>query len=206
VNKRPQRGAASLTLWLAGGLWLSAVLGGMFALFAYKETAGVAATAPAQWPAASALPRQPGKPTLVVFAHPRCPCTRATFTELKKLWTRVAPKASLVIAFVTPGDAAAEWDSSDLWETARSLEGATLLKDLDGVEAKRFGSQTSGQLLLYAAAGTLDFAGGITVARGHEGDSPGADRIEKVLETGSAPLDTAPVFGCALHDPPEEKK
>ena len=90
-----------------------------------------------------------------------------------------------------------------LWEQAGRIPHATLLSDLGSVEADRFGSATSGETMLFDAEGKLLFHGGITIARGHEGDSPGVARIVALLTTGQAPLDTAPVFGCPLHDPEE---
>jgi len=68
-------------------------------------------------------------------------------------------------------------------------------------------------VLLYDAAGALRFSGGITAARGHEGDSMGAAAILSLLSAASpavtaalAPearqtaLRAAPVFGCPLEE------
>jgi hypothetical protein len=57
----------------------------------------------------------------------------------------------------------------------------------------------SGFTLLYDPAGRLRFAGGITSARGHEGDSFGQRRILAVLSGDPADRADAPVFGCSLH-------
>jgi hypothetical protein len=73
--------------------------------------------------------------------------------------------------------------------------------DEGGAEARRFGAATSGQALLYDAAGRLVFSGGITPARGHSGDSAGRDAIIRWVERGTAPQKSAFVFGCSLHDP-----
>ena len=56
---------------------------------AYDNTPGAAADAPAAWPAESALARDPAAPTLVMLAHPRCDCTRASLGELAELLARV---------------------------------------------------------------------------------------------------------------------
>jgi hypothetical protein len=69
-----------------------------------------------------------------------------------------------------------------------------------------FGAATSGEALLYGPDGRLEFAGGITSSRGHEGDNPGADRIVSLVTTGSAELATAPVFGCPLNTPAAGEK
>jgi hypothetical protein len=76
----------------------------------------------------------------------------------------------------------------------------TVLRDDGGVEAARFGAHTSGAVLLYDAGGKLAFNGGITLARGHAGDSPGAERIAALVSGGVPALAAAPVFGCALEE------
>jgi hypothetical protein len=53
--------------------------------------------------------------------------------------------------------------------------------------------------VLYDARGRLLFSGGLTSARGHEGDSFGLRRIRSLLLTGEADRRDAPVFGCSLH-------
>ena len=68
--------------------------------------------------------------------------------------------------------------------------------------ASSFAVATSGGVVLYNARGRLLFKGGITAARGHEGDSFGQERIASLLTTGAADRAAAPVFGCALEDEP----
>ncbi|HTN03085.1 MAG TPA: hypothetical protein VL132_14455, partial [Planctomycetaceae bacterium] len=53
-----------------------------------------------RWPADSQLPRVPGRPMVVVFLHPRCPCSRATLEELSRLMTRIADRASVLAVFL----------------------------------------------------------------------------------------------------------
>ena len=68
-------------------LWAVAVLVGMKTLFDHERAAGAAAEAPRFWPEQSALPIEPGNYRLVMLAHPRCPCTRASLSELERLMT-----------------------------------------------------------------------------------------------------------------------
>jgi hypothetical protein len=79
----------------------------------------------------------------------------------------------------------------------------TTVRDDDGVEAARFQALTSGATALYDPQGRLLFSGGITSARGHEGDSFGIRRISSLLRTGKADRADAPVFGCSLRHQPE---
>jgi hypothetical protein len=183
--------------------WFGVVLGSLAALERYKSQPGEAATAPAQWPARSALARDAGKPTLLVFAHPKCPCTRATVKELSRLLARIGSQVSAQVLFVKPEGVAVDWPKTDLWAQAERI--AKVSVDEQAVEAARFGSATSGQVLLYGADGSLQFSGGITIARGHEGDSPGAARIVELVNNGKAELAEAPVFGCPLHDEGEQR-
>src|SRR5262249_44484237 len=65
--------------WAALGLmWLVATASGMSLVWDYEYSPGDPAVAPARWPEASLLERTPGRATLVMMAHPHCPCTRAS--------------------------------------------------------------------------------------------------------------------------------
>jgi hypothetical protein len=85
-----------------------------------------------------------------------------------------------------------------LWETAAAVPGVRVVRD-DGAEAWRFGARVSGQVMVYDHAGRLQFSGGITGARGHEGDNAGRDAIEALL-AGRPHAASAFVFGCLLFD------
>jgi hypothetical protein len=116
---------------------------------------------------------------------------------------RLPGKVTAHVLFIRPQGTGSDWEQSDLWSLARAIPGVEAIADPDGVEAARFGGATSGEVLLYTPDGHLTFAGGITSARGHEGDSPGAERIFDLVTTGHAELAVAPVFGCPLNAPAE---
>ena len=61
--------------------WLGAVGTGLWAMFEYETTPGTAAASPVHWPAGSALPVDRDLPTVVIFLHPHCPCSRASCTS-----------------------------------------------------------------------------------------------------------------------------
>jgi hypothetical protein len=72
--------------------------------------------------------------------------------------------------------------------------------DGDGSESRRFGSHTSGDVLIYGADGKLAFCGGITAGRGHRGENLAADAA-KLAATGQGNNTVKmPVFGCALRN------
>jgi hypothetical protein len=100
--------------------------------------------------------------------------------------------------FVKPQDFSTEWEKSDLWTNAASIPGVQVMQDDGGVEAQRFRSLTSGQTVLYDKNGKLLFSGGMTAARGHEGDNAGRSAIVSILNEGKSELVNTPVFGCAL--------
>jgi len=185
---------ALLLLFFAGAIFAFA------GLWKYKYTPGRPATAPASWPAASRLPREAGLPMLVVFAHPMCACTPATLTELRVLQSREAGRFVPCVAFLMPDAEAPRWLRSREVAIARSIPGVRVFFDTEGSEAARFGVHTSGQTLLYDAAGRLRFSGGITLARGHEGDNPGLTALAASLEGRAARAGSHLVFGCSLDD------
>jgi hypothetical protein len=102
------------------------------------------------------------------------------------------------VLFVKPSDFPDGWEKTDLLAGAAAIPGVTVVRDDEGVEAGRFRAATSGQTMLYDAAGKLLFSGGITSARGHEGDNAGRAAVVSLLTTGEAGREGTPVFGCPL--------
>lgn len=201
MRRRRKRGG-----WILGGLvWLLGVTGGMAALGRYAATPGSTgeAGAPARWPSDARLPRQEGRPTLVMLAHPRCPCTRASVSELAVLMARAGGRLDAFVLFLRPEGAGSDWEGGGLWRAAAAIPGVTVLRDEGGEQARRFGAATSGHALLYDAAGRLRFSGGITLARGHAGDNPGRAAVEALVREGEEQDGAArtAVYGCALEDP-----
>jgi hypothetical protein len=206
-----QQGAAG---WLAFGVvWALTLAPGFALLWQYKMQPGESDGAPAFWPAESRIARSGDRATLVLFAHPQCPCTRASLAELARLMAQFDGRLAADVVFLRPADVGAQWDDSDLWRSAGAIPGVTLVRDEDGVEAARFGASTSGATLVYDTRGRLMFSGGITAARGHEGDSVGLQRIRSLIRTGKADRSDAPVYGCSMRHEvrpatarPEEKR
>jgi hypothetical protein len=188
----------SFGLLAAGVLWIAVLAVGFTLLWSYKLRPGDAAGPPDGWPAESRVGLSLDRATLVLFAHPRCPCTRASLAELARLMSGLGDRVSATVVFFRPRDADATWDETDLWPRAAAIPGVTTVRDDDGVEAARFHAFTSGTAVLYDAGGRLLFTGGLTSARGHEGDSAGLRRIRSLLRTGRADRFEAPVYGCSL--------
>ncbi len=183
---------------MAGALWVAAVGTGMSVLLKYQSTAGPRAKADETWPADSLLQRTSGQPTLVVLAHPQCVCTRASLSELNVIMQRFSGKLTAYVLFVRPHEMPARWEQTDSWRRAQAIPGVVVRVDRDGTEARRFRGYTSGQTLVYDGTGRLLYNGGLTAARGHEGDNLGRRAVIALL-TGDArgPL-VHNVFGCLL--------
>ena len=187
-----------LILIATTALWLSMVAGGIAFLWSYESTPGVAAAPLEQWPAGSRLHRSDDRATLVMLAHPHCPCTRASINELSRLMTQAQGRVAAYVLFVKPTDFPDGWEKTDLLTSAAAIPGVTVVRDDEGVEAARFHAATSGQTMLYDAGGKLLFSGGITKGRGHAGDNAGRTAIVSLLNTNEAGLRDTPVFGCPL--------
>lgn len=182
--------------------WLVMVGAGLGLLSAYAATPGRPAHPPERWPSASTIARRPDLPTILVFAHPGCPCTRATLGEIDWLLARIVGQADVhVLLLESAGGDGAVPDTS-LERMATAIPTVQVQRDSDGDEASRFGVATSGQVLLYDTGGRLRFAGGITGARGHAGDNAGRDELLMQLTAADAESAGSPVFGCGLWSPP----
>src|SRR5688572_26409130 len=92
-------------------LWALAIGLGFRALLVYKGRAGSVGAMPAVWPGNALIIPSPDKPQLVMFAHPRCPCTRASLGELELLVAQARGKFDAAVLFSEPPDAAEAWSN-----------------------------------------------------------------------------------------------
>jgi hypothetical protein len=198
----------TLLAWGVGLVWASVTVSGFASLWRYESTAGVQPEFGSQWPAASRIPLDANRQTLMVFMHPQCPCSKASVAELTQIMTRCQGRMIARVLFIRPLGFPAGWEKTDLWRDAAAIPGTLVSSDPDGTEAKLFGAMTSGQTALYDTAGHLLFQGGITESRGHAGDNAGCDAIvDLVLHQGGVVIpstrqsETA-VFGCSLFSAP----
>ncbi len=193
-------------LWPAiGVLWIGLSASGLAMLAFYDSSAGPSEQPPLHWPADSKIVLGKREATLILFAHPHCPCTRASLGELEKIVARCQGAVTTRVVFLKPTGSDDSWDQTDLQETAAAIPSGQVVCDLDGVEARRFHATTSGQTLLYNTQGDLLFNGGITSARGHSGDNAGRTAIESYLTDRVATCHQTPVFGCPIAVRPEQK-
>jgi hypothetical protein len=181
-----------------GFAWVAALAFGIRTLMSYETLPGAVGVVTKSWPEAVKIPRPAGRPTLVMLAHPQCPCTRASVAELNKIMAQLQGKLSAHVLFLKPQGAPPGWDNSDLRRSAARIPGVTVLSDVDGMEAQKFGAETSGHTFLYDGKGNLLFSGGITQSRGHAGDNAGENAIISLVNNGHAARARSLVFGCSL--------
>jgi len=192
------RGKSRWLLIAMVAFWVLAIAAGMQKLETYELSPGIAAKPPLSWPADSQIPPAIGRDTLVLVAHPHCPCTRASIGELALIMAHCRNRVSAYVLFLSPSGFSKDWTETDLLHSAAAIPDVHVISDKDGLEARVFHSETSGQVLLYDSAGRLQFSGGITSSRGHSGDNLGRDSIVAIVNRGKGDVSETSVFGCPL--------
>jgi hypothetical protein len=191
----------TVALVVATLAWVGALATGLFVLGTYDAAPAPAGEPPSRWPAGSAISQPHARPTLLLFAHPQCPCTRASLDELIALMTHTRGLASVYVVFSTPADAPDSWTHSASWDYAASIPDVRVILDKNAREAERFGVLASGHVLLYGTDGALLFNGGITPARGRVGDNDGRAAVAALLTDRQPVRSHTPLFGCLLSTP-----
>jgi hypothetical protein len=170
-------------------------------LWRYSATPGERSSFLTAWPEGSALRLSPDRPTLVIFLHPKCPCSRASVAELAVALAHAKGGLDAQGVFVQPAGTPDGWADTDLWREAGAVPGVMERLDRGATEASRFHAKTSGDTFVFAPDGRLLFHGGITTARGEEGDSAGLAAIKAIADRQSPPIAQTRAFGCPLFTP-----
>lgn len=120
--------------------------------------------------------------------------------ELARLMTDVPNRLTTYVVFIRPENESEEWTETGLRESAEAIPNVRVVIDSNNRETGIFNAQTSGLTLLYDREGKLQFDGGITAARGHEGDNPGRLAIAEIVTQKIDKTAETLVFGCPLHN------
>lgn len=186
--------------WGLALLWGVFALGGSIAMYQHAYSGDHPEYAGQQWPSLSKLTRGSERATLIVFAHPKCPCTRATIDSLSQVVRDT--KCDATIVFWQPASSSKSdtsgWTTTPVIEKAKGIESLQIVMDPDGVESSLFGANTSGHCIAFSASGELLYSGGITSSRGHTGNNIGLESLIQAIQTGHAQK-SLPVFGCRFH-------
>ncbi len=181
--------------------WLALMTAMLLYLSSYAAKPGAKGAPQDVWPRESALALDAERPTLVVFVHPHCPCSQASVSELERLAARTQRAARMYAVAVTAKGLPDNWKESALVTRLRQIPEAEFRVDDSGVEARRFGAETSGAVYLFGADGRRLFEGGVTAARAHEGDNAGLLAVEDVLNGRVPRTRETAVYGCPLFGP-----
>jgi len=182
-------------------VWAMAMVFGSRAMLNYEARPAADGNPPARWPQQSRIVRPPDQPTIVVFAHPHCPCTRATVGELALIMAALPHRVTAFVIFARPKGLDENWEETSLFHDAAAIPGVTVVRDVNSSETDLFQAAASGQTLLYDAGGRLLFSGGITASRGHSGDNAGRAAVVSLVQSGTAAHSRTSVYGCSLRTP-----
>jgi hypothetical protein len=187
-------------MWMCAALsiWAVGVIGGAGFALLYEFTPTPSAVVDSYWPVAASTKLATNRPTLIMFVHPLCPCSRASLNELATLMALCAGEVETQVLFFQLPTATADVTHTELWQSAKHIPGVVPRVDMGGTEQQLFGARSSGEVFLYNPAGDLLFHGGITGSRGHEGDNVGRSQVEAILLRQRPTLAKTPVFGCEL--------
>lgn len=187
--------------WVAA--WGCAIGMGAVLMAAYATAPGDPGAPPDRWPAGVPVPLDRDRPTLLIFLHPLCPCSRASLDELATVLDRCGGRVAARALVYRPADRVEGWSPDDLRDALAAIPGLSVAEDPDGAEARRFGVETSGHVLLYGPDGGCRFSGGITAGRDERGESLGRSALIACIlrDEGNADDPGPPVFGCPIATP-----
>ncbi len=161
-----RRTRAVLAAIVAGAAaWLALVAWGFVSLFEHASTPGACPAPPPQWPANAPCALERELPTLLMFAHPGCPCTLASLGELERVMAKCHGRVAATVLFYSDDAGGVDAPASASWALAARIPGVRTQADPLGAAARVFAVRTSGSVVAYAADGRLCFHGGITGSR-----------------------------------------
>ena len=180
------------------GIWVVLIGCAFTALLAYHNLPGERGKQSLVWPANNAIKLDTQRANLLVFIHPKCPCSVSTLNELARIQSICGNRVHTQVVFYCPPEM--NWEDTSKVRQALAIPQVHITNDATGQLTRRFGAITSGHTLLYSSEGRRVFSGGITPARGHEGDNLGRDSIVEFILNGKVICDEANVFGCPILD------
>jgi hypothetical protein len=160
-------------------------------MVSFKTTPGLSAAHPPEFWATES-----DKPTLIVFLHPKCTCSRASLAQVAKLQSRVPDGFHTILVLWQSPNGNSDWAKLPQPDSGQLLH-YQLVLDNGGLMARRFDAHTSGQAFVYDSRGRLRFSGGLTSSRGDSENGPAFSTLLRVI-TNPGSSKPMPVFGCSL--------
>jgi hypothetical protein len=182
-------------------IWIATVTVGAVAMLRHEFDGQAEVHAPAAWPSELGVFNPAGRAlSLVMVAHPDCPCTRASIAQLERLLAQSAGQTqAIVFVYQMPGVSRDELQNEDFWKRLEQIANLRPIADPAGAIAERLGADVSGSAAAYDREGKLRFQGGLTASRGHEGPSFALEHLRALAlgqRTPSAGVASTPAFGC----------
>src|SRR5262249_38480619 len=156
--------------------WIGVIAWGFGGLAEYSVRPGSVGTVPPRWPSPPGIELARECPTFLMFVHPQCPCSRASLEQLQQIMAVAGSRVAAGVGFFQAADAAADWGKTESWRMTMAMP-VRVVQDSDGNLARRFGAETSGQVVMYSPSGALLFSGGITPVRGEVGENAGQTAV-----------------------------
>lgn len=197
MNEIMKKKSVSTKVFVLIFVWIAVCLSILYLLAEYSSLKGVRGINPNKFPVEGNINFIEDKFNLLFFVHPKCPCTLASFNELKKITSRISKPYVTKVIFSIPEGFSNDWaKESRLYKNASFLGEKNLVLDKDEFNSKLFNIKTSGHLLIYNSKRELIYSGGVTGSRAHEGDNLYSDNALKAIETNSS--QEGEVFGCPV--------
>lgn len=182
-----------------GAIWVASLAVGVAGLAWHGSEPGRADEGDGLWPLGAG--ERPEGWAVVMAAHPGCPCTEASASELIGAVGDLGGVETVVLRFVPdpqPAGWLGPWGGSGAIESLSRAIGARVVDDVGGRMAARLGAMTSGHVVLFGPDGAPRFRGGLTPARGHTGPNTGSASLRALVRGDKAPADRSAVYGCPL--------
>jgi hypothetical protein len=174
-----------------------AVGAGQTVIWLHANSQGRVGPALTDWPPHCPITLAVDRPTLIMFAHPKCPCTPASIEELASIARLVSGRVAAHVVFLKPPRVSADWARTWSRRQAEAIDGVDVRED-DGSLAHLFGARTSGHVVIYGPEGRLRFRGGIVGSRGQTGDNPARRGALAALVEPTTTTQSMADFGCPL--------
>ena len=173
--------------------WGVTVLSGMIAVTRHAGRVDVTRTLTANSSVADTSMLQPH--SVYLFINPACPCSRSSQINFERLRVSNRDWNFYLVVVQRENYRASEIPGSLPFFDATTE--ATVVND-PGEISESLAAHTSGQVIVVDDQMQILFNGGITPARGHQGDCRGMLLVQQILRGESRSVEKSPVFGCAL--------
>ena len=191
----------SFHFWRRGlvlSVWLLLIMAGFLTLFLYEFTPGLAGDPPESWPQNPLISLTPVGKTVIVFAHPQCPCTKATFAELADALQQATVPCQVYLVWLEQPLATSQVNDLVGPDLRQHIPESHHHWDAYHQALQIFQVRTSGHVLVFNESGDREFSGGITGGRGRLGVNSGKTALLSSLTNQSVGRTESQIYGCPL--------